>query len=54
MKLNHYLQNGLSYYQTTCYYKTTFLALPRLSILFNNPVVGKTTLLRLKSQQTYL
>jgi len=54
MKLKHYMQlNGLSFYQTT-YCKTTFIALPRLSyIIFNRPVVGKTTLLRPTSQQTY-
>jgi len=36
------------------YCKTTFLALPCLSYtLFNRPVVGKTALLRLRSQQTH-
>ena len=46
------MHNGLSIYQTKCC-KTTFLALPRLSyITFNRPVVGKTALLRQKSQQT--
>jgi len=46
------MHNGLSIYQTK-YCKTTFLAFPCLSyILFNRPVVGKTSVLRLKSQQT--
>ena len=47
------LYNGLSIYHTkNC--KTTFLALPHLSyIIFNRPVVGKTTLLRQKSQQAH-
>jgi len=45
------MHNGLSIYQTK-YCKITFLALPRLSyILCNRPAVGKTTLLRQKSQQ---
>jgi len=53
MKLKRYMHNGLSVYQTK-YCKTTFLALPRLSyIIFNRPVVGKTKLLRQKSQQTH-
>jgi len=47
------MHNGLSTYQTK-YCKITFLALPRLSyIIFNRPVVGKTKLLREKSQQTH-
>jgi len=47
------MHNGLSIYQTK-YCKTTFLALPCLSYtLFNRPVVGKTTWLRQKSQQTH-
>jgi len=47
------MHNGLSIYQTN-YYKTAFLALPCLSyILFDRPVVGKTALLRQKSQQTH-
>jgi len=47
------MHNGLSIYQTN-YCKTTFLALPRLSYTISNrPVVGKTTLLRQKSQQTH-
>jgi len=34
--------------------KTTFLALAHLSyITFNRPIVGKSTLLRQKSQQTH-
>jgi len=53
MKLTHYMHNGLSIYQTK-YGTTTFLVLPRPSyIIFNRPVVGKTTLLRQKSQQTH-
>ena len=45
------MHNGLSIYQTKY---CRFLALPRLSyILFNRPVVVKTTLLRQKSQQTH-
>jgi len=53
MKLKHYMHNGLSFCETM-YCKTTFLALPRLSyIIVNRPVVGKTTLLRQKSQQTH-
>jgi len=49
IKLKHYMHNGLSIYQTKCC-KTTFLALSRLSyIIFNRPVVCKTTLLRHKS-----
>jgi len=45
------MHNGLSIYRTK-YCKITFLALPRLSyILCNRPAVGKTTLLRQKSQQ---
>ena len=52
MKLKHYMHNGLSFYQNK-YCKTTFLAMPHLSyIISNRPVVGKTTLLRPKSQQT--
>jgi len=52
MTLKQYIHNGLSIYQTT-YCKTTFLALPRLLyIIFNRPVVDKTTLLRPKSQRT--
>jgi len=48
-----YMHNGLSIYQTK-YCKTTFRASPCPSyILFNRPVVGKTALLRQKSQQTY-
>jgi len=51
--LKPYMHKGLSIYQTK-YCKTTFLALPCLSyIIFNRPVVGKTTLLRQKSQQTH-
>jgi len=47
------MHNGLSIYQTK-YRKTAFLALPCLSsILVNRPVVGKTALLRQKSQQTH-
>jgi len=47
------MHNGLSIYQIK-YCKTTFLTLPCLSyILFNRPVVGKTSVLRLKSQQTH-
>jgi len=46
------MHNGLSIYPTK-YCTTTFLALPRLSyIVFNRPVVNKTTLLRRNSQQT--
>ena len=53
MKLKQYVHNELSIYQTK-HRKTTFLALPRVSsITFNRPVVGKTTLLRQKSQQTH-
>jgi len=54
LNLKHYMQNGLSIYQTK-YYKTTFLALYKhLSyIKFNCRVVGKTTLLRQKSQQIH-
>jgi len=49
----HYMHNGLSIYQTK-YCKTTFLASPcRCYILFNHPVVDKTSLLYQKSQQTY-
>jgi len=45
------MHNGLSIYQTK-YRKTTFFALPRLCyIIFNRPLVGKTTLLRQKSQK---
>jgi len=45
------MHDGLSIYQTKY---TMFLALPRLScIIFNRSVVGKTTLLRRKSQQTH-
>jgi len=51
MKLKQCMHNGFSFYQTT-YCKTTFLALLTAPILFNRPVVGKTTLLRPKSQQT--
>jgi len=41
------------FYQTK-YGKTTFVAMPRLSyIILNHPVVGKTTLLHQKSQQTH-
>jgi len=41
MKLQHYVHNGLSFYQTT-YCKTTILALIRLSyIIFNRPLVDK-------------
>jgi len=47
------MNNGLSIYQTK-YCKTTFLASPCLCyILFNRLVVGKTTLLRQKSQQIH-
>jgi len=53
MKLKRYIHNGLSIYQTK-YCKTTFRALPCLSsMLFNRPVVGKTALLRQKSQQAH-
>jgi len=46
IKLKHYMYNGLSIYEAN-YYKTTFRALPHLSyIIFNRPLVGKTTLLR--------
>jgi len=52
-KFKHYMHNGLSNYQTK-YCKTTFLALPHLSrILYNHLVVGKTTLLRKRSQQIH-
>jgi len=45
------MRNVLSVYQNK-YCKTTFLALPRLSyIIFNRPVVGKTTLSRQKWQK---
>ena len=45
------MHNGLSIYQTKY---CEFLALPHLSyIIFDRPVVGKTTLLRQKSQQTH-
>ena len=41
------------FYQTK-YGKTTFVAMPRLSyIILNHPVMGKTTLLHQKSQQTH-
>jgi len=47
------MHDGLSTYQTKCC-KITFLALPCLSyILFNRPVVGKTTVLGQKSQQIH-
>jgi len=47
------MYNGLSIYQTK-HSKATFSALPRLCyIILNRPVVGKTILLRHKSQQTY-
>jgi len=53
IKLKNYMHNGLSIDQNK-YCKTTFLALPRVSyIMFNRPVVGKTTLLRQKSQQAH-
>jgi len=53
IKLKRYMHNGLSIYQTK-YSKTTFLAVPCLSsILFNRPVVGKTALLRQKSQKNH-
>jgi len=53
MKLKRYMHNGLTIHQAK-YCKTTFLSLPCLSsILFNRPVVGKTALLRQKSQQTH-
>jgi len=53
IKLKHYMHDALSFYQTK-YFETTFLALPHLSyIIFNRPVVGKTKLLRQKSQQTH-
>jgi len=53
MKLKHYMHTGLSFYQAT-YCKTTFPALPRQSyIILFRPVVGKTTLLCPKSQQTH-
>jgi len=52
-KLKLYMHKGLSIYQTK-YCKTTFLVSPCLCyILFNRPVVGKTALLRQKSQQTH-
>jgi len=38
IKLKHYMYMRLSIYQTE-YYKTTFLALSRLS--YNRPLVGK-------------
>jgi len=53
IKLKQYMYNGLSIYQTK-YCNTTYLALPSQSyIIFNRPAVGKTTLLRQKSQQTH-
>jgi len=53
MKLKRYIHNGLSIYQTK-YCVTTFRGLPHLScIIFNRPVVGKTTSLRQRSQQTH-
>jgi len=53
MKLKHYMHTGVSFYQTM-YRKTMFLALLRLTyIIFNRPVVGKTTLLCPKSQQAH-
>jgi len=47
------MHNGLSIYQTK-YCKTMFLALPRPTYqrIFKRPVVGKTALLRQKSQKT--
>jgi len=54
IKLKHYMHNGLSIYQNK-YCNITFLAMPRLSFtILNRPVVCKTTLLRQKSQQTYI
>jgi len=51
--LKRYIHNGLSIYQTK-YGKTKFLASPyQCYILLNRQVVGKTALLRLKSQQTH-
>ena len=53
IKLKRYMYNGLSIYQTK-HCMTTFLAsLCLCDILFNRPVVGKTALLRQKSQQTH-
>jgi len=55
IKVKHYMHNGQIIYKTTYvgYYKTRFLALLRLAYLIcNSLVVGKTTLLRQKSQQT--
>jgi len=53
MKLKHYMHNALNVCQTK-YCKTTFSTLPRQSyIIFNRPVVGKTTLFRPKSQQAH-
>jgi len=47
------MHNGLSIYQTK-YCKTMFLALACLSYInINRPVVGRTALLRQKSQQTH-
>jgi len=47
------MYNGLSIYQVK-HCKTMFLTLPRLSYkIFNRPVVGKSTLLCQKSQQTH-
>jgi len=47
------MNNGLRIHQTK-YCKTMFLALPRIAyIIFNRAVVGKTTLLRQKSQQAH-
>jgi len=45
------VRNVLDAYQKK-YCKTAFLALPHLSyMIFNRPVVGKTTLVRLESQK---
>jgi len=47
------MHSGLNIYQIK-YYDTTFLALPRIAyIIFNCPIVGKTTLLHQKLQQTH-
>ena len=47
------MHNGLSIYQTK-YYKA-FPALPRLSyVIFNRPVVSKTTLLRQKCNKPFI
>jgi len=47
------MHNGLAIYQNK-YCKNTFLVLPHLVyVIFNRPVVGKTTLLRQNLQQTH-